>query len=81
MGMLHFPLSPRVLALLYHDIFISYKFLSSSPTKKSGSDSISFPLVNLRSNYSLSDLPLDRVKRKVFLALEIIQLDQPHWII
>ncbi|KAM1050265.1 hypothetical protein TB2_031569 [Malus domestica] len=35
-----------------HDNFIGYKFLSSAPTWKSGSGSISFPLVNLRFNYS-----------------------------
>ncbi|KAF5745436.1 putative Nucleotide pyrophosphatase/phosphodiesterase [Tripterygium wilfordii] len=36
-----------------HDNFIGYKFLSSSPSWKSGSGSISMPLINLRSNYSL----------------------------
>ncbi|KAM2301298.1 hypothetical protein ACFX1S_032226 [Malus domestica] len=36
----------------HHDNFIGYKFLSSAPTWKSGSGSISFPLVNLRFNYS-----------------------------
>ncbi|KAM0983815.1 hypothetical protein ACFX2C_011306 [Malus domestica] len=36
----------------HHDNFIGYKFLSSAPTWKSGSGSISLPLVNLRLNYS-----------------------------
>ncbi|KAM1004621.1 hypothetical protein ACFX2I_004764 [Malus domestica] len=36
----------------HHDNFIGYKFLSSTPTWKSGSGPISFPLVNLRFNYS-----------------------------
>ncbi|KAM1210823.1 hypothetical protein PS2_002619 [Malus domestica] len=36
----------------HHENFIDYKFLSSAPTWKSGSDSISLPLVNLRFNYS-----------------------------
>ncbi|XP_077214877.1 putative inactive purple acid phosphatase 2 [Tasmannia lanceolata] len=31
--------------------FIGYKFLSSSPNWKSGSGSLSLPLINLRSNY------------------------------
>ncbi|KAE8710185.1 putative inactive purple acid phosphatase 9 [Hibiscus syriacus] len=35
-----------------HDNFIGYKFLSSSPTWKSGSGSISLPLTSLRSNYT-----------------------------
>ncbi|KAJ6718360.1 INACTIVE PURPLE ACID PHOSPHATASE 9-RELATED [Salix purpurea] len=35
-----------------HDHFIGYKFLSSSPSWKSGSGSISLPITNLRSNYS-----------------------------
>uniref|UniRef100_A0A2P2KS00 Purple acid phosphatase n=1 Tax=Rhizophora mucronata TaxID=61149 RepID=A0A2P2KS00_RHIMU len=35
-----------------NDHFIGYKFLSSSPTWKSGSGSISLPIINLRSNYS-----------------------------
>lgn len=35
-----------------HDHFIGYVFLSSSPTWRSGSGSVSLPLVNLRSNYS-----------------------------
>ncbi|KAI4314098.1 hypothetical protein L6164_027035 [Bauhinia variegata] len=35
-----------------YDHFIGYVFLSKSPTWKSGSGSISLPLVNLRSNYS-----------------------------
>ncbi|KAM1235275.1 hypothetical protein FF1_004737 [Malus domestica] len=36
----------------HHDNFIGFKFLSSAPTWKSGSGSISLPLVNLRFNYS-----------------------------
>ncbi|KAJ8774693.1 hypothetical protein K2173_017139 [Erythroxylum novogranatense] len=35
-----------------NDHFIGYNFLSSSPNWRSGSGSISLPLVNLRSNYS-----------------------------
>ncbi|XP_010523486.1 PREDICTED: probable inactive purple acid phosphatase 2 [Tarenaya hassleriana] len=35
-----------------HDHFIGYRFLSDSPSWKSGSGSISLPLTNLRSNYS-----------------------------
>ncbi|KAF5449545.1 hypothetical protein F2P56_029978 [Juglans regia] len=35
-----------------NDTFIGYTFLSSSPNWRSGSGSISLPLVNLRSNYS-----------------------------
>ncbi|KAK9277349.1 hypothetical protein L1049_006890 [Liquidambar formosana] len=34
-----------------HDNFIGYIFLSSSPTWQSGSGNLSFPLVNLRSDY------------------------------
>ncbi|KAK9277776.1 hypothetical protein L1049_007323 [Liquidambar formosana] len=34
-----------------HDNFIGYFFLSSSPTWQSGSGNLSFPLVNLRSDY------------------------------
>ncbi|KAM1626630.1 hypothetical protein TB2_014746 [Malus domestica] len=33
-------------------VMFGYKFLSSAPTWKSGSGSISLPLVNLRFNYS-----------------------------
>ncbi|KAK4261029.1 hypothetical protein QN277_004082 [Acacia crassicarpa] len=36
----------------HNDHFIGYVFLTRSPTWQSGSGSISFPLVNLRSNYS-----------------------------
>ncbi|WVZ24637.1 hypothetical protein V8G54_003181 [Vigna mungo] len=35
-----------------HDNFVGYRFLSESPTWESGSGNISFPLVDLRSNYS-----------------------------
>ncbi|KAM1209382.1 hypothetical protein FF1_015087 [Malus domestica] len=45
LGIYSFPFS-------HHDNFIGYKFLSSAPTWKSGSGSISLPLVNLRFNYS-----------------------------
>ncbi|KAF3949507.1 hypothetical protein CMV_024627 [Castanea mollissima] len=36
-----------------HENFIGYVFLNSSATWQSGSGSISLPLINLRSNYSL----------------------------
>ena len=35
-----------------HDNFIGYRFLSGSPTWRSGSGSLTIPLVDLRSNYS-----------------------------
>ncbi|ONI30943.1 hypothetical protein PRUPE_1G283200 [Prunus persica] len=56
----------------HHDNFIGYKFLSSSPTWKSGSGSISLPLVNLRSNYSF------RIFRWTEDEVDRNHLDQDH---
>lgn len=56
----------------HHDNFIGYKFLSSSPTWKSGSGSISLPLVNLRSNYSF------RIFRWTEAEVDRNHLDEDH---
>ncbi|KAM2439662.1 hypothetical protein EV2_021383 [Malus domestica] len=56
----------------HHDNFIGYKFLSSAPTWKSGSGSISLPLVNLRFNYSF------RIFRWNESEVDPNHLDQDH---
>ncbi|KAM1865971.1 hypothetical protein ACFX13_008885 [Malus domestica] len=56
----------------HHDNFIGYKFLSSAPTWKSGSGSISLPLVNLRFNYSF------RIFRWNKSEVDPNHLDQNH---
>ncbi|XP_068332506.1 probable inactive purple acid phosphatase 2 [Pyrus communis] len=56
----------------HHDNFIGYKFLSSAPTWKSGSGSISLPLVNLRFNYSF------RIFRWNESEIDPNHLDQDH---
>ncbi|CAM8956085.1 unnamed protein product [Rhodiola kirilowii] len=55
-----------------HDYFIGYIFLNSSPSWKSGSGQISFPLVNLRSEYSF------RIFRWKDDEVDYTKLDHDH---
>ncbi|KAK4263554.1 hypothetical protein QN277_028948 [Acacia crassicarpa] len=55
-----------------NDQFIGYIFLSKSPTWKSGSGSISLPLINLRSSYSF------RIFRWTRAEVDRTRLDEDH---